>query len=1187
MHLNGLLRISAVEELIKTLRDSSDFQYQKRLLHFRAIRSDMSISDPPPGHLRYNRLLSSAQALQMTGIESLEQGSLEDGKLMLKEASEIYEHLASLEEYSAEIKLELLLLAAITASLSDYQANAFVLSNNLPQSLNELTQNLRDNYSAFSILAILLLRRQIGAAKDFISEEMDSLPIREQSLIDRMQTQDNEYPTSDPIIDGWRFLCLKYYLQACNQFIRYLEFGENDAFEEATRLLNRVLEIFLTEGDVEYWYIVHAVRALTIRIRERSIWTNLYTKLSTPLVHQYCSNLVSATQHSRNNGSLFELWPSQITAIDKGLLDVSTDNLIIRLPTSAGKTRIAEMAILSSLVHYPNHLCIYVAPYRALVEDVLTSFRANFTALGFRVASILGGTEYVEDEEQLSQIVDILIVTPEKLDLILRRWSDILARTGIVIYDEGHIIAEETRGLRSEFLLSRILRQSQRNNFRVAFMSAMIPNLEDLQAFLHTDAEHVISSDWRPNRQSIGQFHWYDSQNRKNSQGDYGRVVYFTDDKIFIPRVIVRKEYPDPTQEGYQLDFFDSNKEQKLIRYPNSPSDTQAALALRYEHLGPVLIFSATKRKARSVCESLAHGLDLTKNSLIDSDEQRHALDILGAEIYRYLGNHELVRYIRQGFALHHSDFPESVRLLIEDGFRRRFLRILVATSTLAQGVNLPIKTVIVGSIRRGLEEFVPMRDYKNIIGRAGRANYETEGNIILCYEEKLHNHIAQRYSNLSPIVEDVTSRLWYLWESLIEDRLDVKIKQPIELGNYPLIPIVPTDGDEPHPIDTELFTILTEEVFDADNEDALFSVLSNTLFAHQCRSLKVDYRPLVAYLSARHRIVKEKYLEPGLQTTYYQTGLSLKSCNKIVQIIKNENPSCIEKLFSGEIDNHIIVDLADIAIRSQAVDIKQKDASLILKVLPYWLKGLAVSEIVENIGTELSGASAEKVCKIVYKYISKDLSWVVSGTIHLASGLLVTLKPELIEAADLYSIQLIPAFLKYGVNTKPAVWACLLGIEDRLSAIYLGQAYIEKKATLRFDFFSNWLLNLNFPELLQIVKNRERVLNILTKELNPLMQDIEQREFLQAGPKKISIDAHVWRNPGFTGVDREIMVNHDNNNPDPFNMAVFTNDNSLVGYIARNVSTWLNQLPSNLIISGATIDYDEDVVTINLKRLE
>jgi hypothetical protein len=100
-------------------------------------------------------------------------------------------------------------------------------------------------------------------------------------------------------------------------------------------------------------------------------------------------------------------------------------------------------------------------------------------------------------------------------------------------------------------------------------------------------------------------------------------------------------------------------------------------------------------------------------------------------------------------------------------------------------------------------------------------------------------------------------------------------------------------------------------------------------------------------------------------------------------------------------------------------------------------------------------------------------------------------------------------------------------------------------------------------------------------------MQDVEQREFLQAGLNKISIDARIWRNPSFTGVDREITVNYDNDNPDPFNMAVFTNDNSLVGYIARNVSTWLTQLPNNLIISGATIDYDEDMVKINLKRLE
>ncbi len=1177
-----------MDDSIQTLYNSIDFQEQKKLLHFRALRSSMGISDPPPGKLLHNRLLSSAQALQMSGIELLEQRNIEDGKIALKEASELYEYLATLDIYSLEIQTELLLLAAITASLSDYQANAYVLSNNLPKELNELTQKLRDSYSAFSILAILLLRRRIGEAKSFISEEESRLPLREQTLINRMQSLSDEYPTSDPIMDGWRFLCLKHFLRACNFFIKYLEIGDNEAYEQAISTLNHILDIFLREGDVEYWYIVHALHALMLQIRERSIWVNIYAKLNTPLIYQYCYNLASTMHPKRNGESLFELWPSQITAINKGLLEAASDNVIIRLPTSAGKTRIAEMTILASLNHHPEQLCIYIAPYRALVEDVRAAFNISFTPLGFRVVSVLGGTEYIEDETQLAKSFNILVVTPEKFDLVLRRWPDILHQTGVVIFDEGHIIAEEKRGLRSEFLLSRILRQSKKYNFRVVFMSAMIPNLEDLQALLEVSPQHTISGDWRPNRQMIGHFHWFNSQNKKDNEGKYGRVIYSTE--IWIPKVIVRQEYPVPGKI-YQLNLFDPHFEPEIVEYPKSLSDTQAALALRYERLGPVLIFSATKPKAKSVCKSIDQGLLLTKAPLIRDFEHRSALEKLATEIRRFLGQHELIEYIRQGFALHHSDLPESVRLLIEEGFRQEHLRILVATTTLAQGINLPIKTVIVGGLRRGQDDYVPVRDYKNIIGRAGRANHETEGNIILCHE-KLPQAIAYSYSNLSPVVEDIRSRLWYLWEQLIKDRVNVNIQHRTGFldtvkAEYLLIPVESTEGDDLHPIDTELFTILTEEAFDADDEEALFNVLSNTLFAHQCHSLQVDYRPFAAYLSARYRIVKAKYLEPGLQTVYYQTGLPLQSCNRIVQIIKEENPNCIERLFSGQIDDQLISELVKIALRCQAIKFKEKDSKLLLSVLPDWLQGKDIGDIVKNISDEYPNTTAEKVCEIAYTHISKSLSWIVSGIIHLTIGLVANTRSESIEATELSLPQLIPAFLKYGVNTRSAVRACLLGIEDRLAAIQLGQEYDERRGSVRFEAFSNWLLNLNFPELLAIVKDKNKALRILTEEISISRQDAKQKEFLQTGLKEIFITAHVWRNPYFIGTIAQIVVKHCTDNPDPFNMAVFTEDNRLIGYIARNTSIWLSQLPNNLTISESTFDKDQDIVTVHIKRLD
>jgi helicase len=135
------------------------------------------------------------------------------------------------------------------------------------------------------------------------------------------------------------------------------------------------------------------------------------------------------------SGSVSEVWPSQLRAIEQGLLSDSR-NKIIRMPTSAGKTRVAEMAMVHTLVTAPASKCVYIAPYRALVGEIEEAFSHLFSDLGYRLSSILGTYESDDFEQLLVSDADVLVVTPEKLDLLQRFRREFLANVRLLILDE-------------------------------------------------------------------------------------------------------------------------------------------------------------------------------------------------------------------------------------------------------------------------------------------------------------------------------------------------------------------------------------------------------------------------------------------------------------------------------------------------------------------------------------------------------------------------------------------------------------------------------------------------------------------------------------------------------------------------------------------------------------------------------
>ncbi len=143
---------------------------------------------------------------------------------------------------------------------------------------------------------------------------------------------------------------------------------------------------------------------------------------------------------------------------------------------------------------------------------------------------------------------------------------------------------------------------------------------------------------------------------------------------------------------------------------------------------------------------------------MIDKREQiaRRCADILGED-------HKLVKSIRLGFCYHHADVPRSIRRLLERAIKDETLPLIVSTTTLAQGVNLPIKNVIVHTLSFG--GYISTTQFWNAAGRAGRAGYETEGHVVFCYRPDLERIVT---AELEKSVSFVASGI----RKLIESRL-------------------------------------------------------------------------------------------------------------------------------------------------------------------------------------------------------------------------------------------------------------------------------------------------------------------------------------------------------------------------------------------------------------------------------
>lgn len=406
-----------------------------------------------------------------------------------------------------------------------------------------------------------------------------------------------------------------------------------------------------------------------------------------------------------------DLFPPQKEAIDRGVLE--RKNLLISTPTASGKTLIALMAALHTIITRSLKV-VYLSPLRALAYEKKEEFERLCSFVksdGTNIRVLISSGDYDVNDESLGH-GDIIIVTNEKFDSILRHGVNWLERVGLFVVDEIHLVGDAYRGPTLEGVLTNILTQAK--EAQIIALSATITNDDELARWLGADR---VNSYWRP-----------------------------------VPLI-------EGVYSSGKIAFSNGSNKEVLTSKRGGPIDV-AADVLRDN--GQALIFAETRRRsvtyAQKVSEITEKFLDPTdkrelrniSNSILNAGEETGLSRILA-------------KVVALGAAFHHAGlFPEH-RRIVEQAFKDRLLKVISATPTLAAGVNLPARRVVIGSLLRYDSNFggqtpVSILEYKQMCGRAGRPAYDKFGEAVIIANNYDVDEIMDTYVHGIP--EPIRSKL-------------------------------------------------------------------------------------------------------------------------------------------------------------------------------------------------------------------------------------------------------------------------------------------------------------------------------------------------------------------------------------------------------------------------------------------
>ena len=741
-------------------------------------------------------------------------------------------------------------------------------------------------------------------------------------------------------------------------------------------------------------------------LADNSVWS--VTRAVNSRVTKFVESIVSREQ----NHPIFEMLPPQRRTLrGEGLLGSSRRSVVVSLPTSSGKTLIAVFRILQALNQFDHERgwVAYVAPTRALVNQLTLRLRRDLGRIGDIVEKVSPALEVdgreadMLAEEDPSRQFRILVTTPEKLHLMLRGgWEETIGRPlTLVVVDEAHGLGAGERGLTLELLLATVNRECRYAQFLL--LTPFITNGEDIARWLASDSYQNIdlSVGWVPNDRVIAI-----AQPRKGSiRGSFSlRLLpqHTTRNTLQVPEAL---DIPGDRPLGLQWSQVSS-----------SPGKLAAATAEVLRHRGTVIVLADKPSNTWGVAKALKANQDRIDLHSEDVSQIRTFLaDEMGQDF-------PLIQLLEHGIGVHHSGLSDDTRALVEWLTERSKLRVLVATTTIAQGVNFPVSGVVFASHQYPYGVDMPPEDFWNIAGRAGRVDQGDLGIVALAGNdaartEKLKTFIARA-------VGDLNSTLIKMVQEVAADGRLLSLEQ---LSSQPswsaflqyLAHTYRQIGDH------ERFALEIEQV------------LRGTL---GFRTLRPDHQGWADQLVRGVFNYAERIKGKPLQLVD-ATGFSWESVSGTLGRLGDAgitSDAWSPELFTSrrnELRRMMGVLLQVPELRAQLVDVTggpQPDGDKLARIIGDWVQGRPLSEMATDYfgeSTSTQGASPVRAmtrcCQKIFGRLTQTASWGLSALQVLTLGeALDSLPPD-----ERRTIRNLPARVYYGVNSDGAVALRLLGV--------------------------------------------------------------------------------------------------------------------------------------------------------------
>lgn len=773
--------------------------------------------------------------------------------------------------------------------------------------------------------------------------------------------------------------------------------GSADVIAELRRLLVRAEEFLAIVGDGESSSWLVAASIALVSLRASSVWVQ-----SRGISERIDRLLGELTQAGRPH-PVFSLLPSQQEALRQAFLDRSRVAIVLQMPTSAGKTLLAEFAIAQTFDAYRDHArIVYLVPTRALGTQVRRQLAEDLGPLQIRVSA--AGSAFEEDPFEMSLLEDadgVVIATPEKLDLMLRAHPDWFESLRLVVVDEAHLLSEGERGVRLELLLANLRREAP--DARLLLLTPFMDNANQVASWLSRERGHAINVQWRPSRVLLGM------AEIAGARGNWSFNVSWTDPYSTGPQP---KPLVIPT--GVPKASLGTNTERVLF------------LGRKFNALGTLLaLFSASPAQAEKAAQDFCSGCD----PLPDGDRSPQLRLAIALSRHEFGLDAGLPFCLERGVAFHHSSLSPILRYLIEDQIRAGTIRFVAATSTLAQGMNFPVATVLVHSVHkpRGGGNF-SSAEFWNMAGRAGRLGLVERGLVI--FADPDHRHHMERYA--ADLRNELTSALLAILPSLRPDR---PLKE--QYRDFPAL--------------RPFIQYLAHAAATSSAPRAIANLeelIQQSLVNQQVRSTADAQRLRTIARSYLQQIVNKP---GGMLKAADVTGLATFSFDELYAKLREDpilraGPREVLRLqeegFYKLLDALRWIPELDLAIGFGEGDM---DVRSVAKVVQGWVGGQQIHELASHFPGDEAATQRRKAGQYVYGTVSQTMSW---GThAYLRGWLMGGQVPEEVRPED----AMLPAYVQYGVQTAEAAVAALLGV-PRPFAEAVGQVYRERAGALTPD---------------------------------------------------------------------------------------------------------------------------------------